>query len=219
MSLVASPNGLMPMSKLASAPNNDALTSFLMTANNTSAIGIGDLVSFTSGSINPVTGIQTFGTPSSNTPVGVFQGVSYMDPVLGFVNRGFIPANLINTLAASGAPTPIIVTVKVLDDPNQLFKIQGTGYIGNSGSLPTLAQALATVGKNIEFKTGTLCTPNTITGQSVMSVDTSVIATAAKSLRIVGFATNPGSSPIDPFPDLIVRWNAGVHAYSVSGAA
>ena len=201
MSNVASPYGLQPIIKTGSQVDNCAYTTYPMTANYASVIGMGDPVALVGASITGVAASPTT-TFSANTPIGVFMGVSYQDPALGFVNRAFLPANAVNNGLTN-------IMIKVADDPSYIFKVQATG--------PVAANKL---GAGVALKTSSLNSASIVNGSSAVSVDSTTVAFSGSStlaFKIIGFATNPSSIPGDNFTDLLVRWNAGVHAYNQAG--
>jgi hypothetical protein len=135
-----------------------------------------------------------------------------VDPVMKYqIHAQYLPANAITNGYTQ-------VYVKVYEDPDALFLIQGNAQIS-----ATLNTALASIGKNaaIAYSAG-----STTTGVSANTLTTSTIAvTASLALRIVDFywgqsaaANNPSgnSSATDLFPDLIVKFNHGLHAYYTS---
>jgi hypothetical protein len=212
MAAIASPYGLKPLQLIGSQFNNtSAVREYLMFTNSANPIFNGDLVQITGGNIaayattSPVVA-TTFGI------VGVCVGVRYVDPTMKyFINAQFLPAN-----AVTNGYTQIYI--KVYEDPDALFLIQGNAQIS-----ATLNTALASIGKNaaIAYSAG-----STVTGNSANTLTVGTIAvTATLALRIVDFywgqssaANNPAgnSSATDLFPDIIVKFNQGLHAYYAS---
>lgn len=195
MSTVSSAYGLQPVQKAGGAYNNGGYSEFPLTGGNTVAIAMGDLVAFIAGTIAPITATPTT-TAGATTPVGVFMGCSYQDPILGFVNRAYLPAN-----AVSGGLTQI--KIKVADAGDYLFRVQADG--------PITADKL---GKNAALTN--FSSADVVNGVSRVKLSASSAATnaPAAAVRLVAFCTNPGNAAGDAFTDVLVRWNAGVHAYS-----
>ena len=214
MAAIASPYGLRPYQLIGSQfNNNSAIREYLMTTNSATAIGFGDVIQLTAG--QPAA--FATGTPLTLTPgttagiVGVCVGVRYVDPTMKyFLNGQYLPANAVN----SGYTQ---IYVKVYEDPDGLFLIQASGQIS-----ATLATALAKIGSNATITYGA---PSSTTGLSGSSLTAGTIQTAAGAgfcLRIVDYywgqsagANNPSgnSSATDLFPELIVKWQQGMHAY------
>lgn len=192
MSSVSSAYGLQPVQKAGGAYNNSGYSEFALTGANTVAIAMGDLVGLASGTITAITATPT---TTANTPVGVFMGCSYMDPVLGFVNRAALPAN-----AVSSGLTQ--VKIKVADAGDLLFKVQADGPV-----------AADKIGKNAQLTN--FSSADLTNGISrVKLVSGTIAGTSTFAVRIVGIATNPSNAAGDAFTDVLVRWNAGVHAYA-----
>ena len=202
MSTLASPYGLQPVIRTGSTYDNGGYTTFPVTTNNSAVIGMGDPVAMIGGSIVSISASPTT-TFSANTPVGVFMGVSYQDPALGFVNRAFLPANAVSNGLMN-------IQVKVADEPGYIFRAQANG--------PVAANKL---GATVAIKASSLNSASVFTGQSAVSLDASTVGFSGSStnaFKIVGFVTQPNDAPGDNFTDVYVRWNAGIHAYSQAGS-
>lgn len=196
MATVASPYGLRPIGKVGQRYVGSR-RAFVVTTNNTAAIFNGDPVTINAGVITvcSATPITTRGT---TTPIGVFVGCEYIDPVSGLRESQYLPAN-----AVTAGYTKIRVFVE--DDPNCLFQIQSDGSI-------TAAQ----IGLNATL---VMTAGSTTTGNSKVALSATTPAlTATFAVRIVDLvnstsSTGGTSTPGDAFTDCIVRWNFGVHAY------
>jgi hypothetical protein len=130
---------------------------------------------------------------NANSPVGVFMGCEWQDPVRGFLNAQSFPANGIS----SGATK---VKFKILDCPTCVFMVQA------NGSVPAASLGLNT--DILGFGTG-----NAATGNSLVVADAAAAVTATLALKIIGFVDQPGSQVGDPFTDLLVIWNQNVHRW------
>jgi len=177
--------------------NPQAMIEVPMTANVANAVYAGQAIAINNGSAAPITATPTT-TRGTSTPVGVCIGVEYIDPVnkqLMFAQ--YLPANAVNAGYTN-------IKVKVIDDPRAVFQIQANGTVPASALGKNAALANVTNG-------------STAYGTSAMSLDQATIATTGTlAVRIVGFATAPGSVVGDAFTDVLVKWNAGVHAYDNS---
>jgi hypothetical protein len=119
------------------------------------------------------------------------------------VNAQFLPANAIS----SGATN---VQLKIADYPGLVMQVQATGPV-------TLSQ----IGMNAQltnFGAG-----STLTGNSAIALLASSIAvTWTYGVTIYDFVYNaspsPGASstPGDPYTDVLVHWNWGVHRYMIA---
>lgn len=210
MSQVAGPYGLRPVKHIGETPwAGPGIHSFPLTANQPSGFFYGDPVGLVAGQPTPLAAsplaIASPGSaPNANNPIGIFVGCSYQDPIRGFVNSQFLPAN-----AIGGGATKVML--KIADNPELVMQIQADGPV----LLNQIGMNAALVGP---FAAGSLQT-----GDSVVALGHSTIAaTGTLALAIYDFVYNaapsPGASsmPGDPFTDVLVRWNFGVHRYRIS---
>lgn len=157
----------------------------------------GDPVGLQGGTVVPLTASPTNALPGS---LGIFQGCSWQDPIRGFVNSQFLPAGIFSGGASD-------VQVKVYDWIFPLMRVQADGPV-----------QLNQVGYNAAL--GNFSNGSIYFGNSRVSLTSaSVAAGATLAVRIVDFvrdaAPSPGagSMPGDPFTDVIVTWNFGIHRY------
>ena len=189
MAQIASPYGLRPVQLFGGLPFAGAIRSYPLLANSTSGFFFGDPVALVNGSIAPVTASPTNAT-TANNPIGIFMGAEYQDPIRGFVNSQWFPANGFNNYTG--------VRFKILDYPWVIFRVQANGSIPQAGA--------------IGMNTALVITPgNTATGNSNVACSSAVAVTATLALRVVGFPKDPSSAPGDPFTDILATWNFGVH--------
>jgi hypothetical protein len=189
----ASPYGLRPVQLLGGIPFAGAIRSFPMTLNSAKAFFYGDPVALVAGQPTVLTG-SPITTVNANSPVGVFLGCEWQDPVRGFVNAQSFPPNGISNGATK-------VKFKIIDNPTCVFMVQANGSV--------LAASLGLNTDIVAFGTG-----NAATGNSLAAADAAAAVTGTLALKIIGFADQPGSQVGDPFTDLLVIWNAGVHRWS-----
>lgn len=207
MAATATPFGLRPVNLIGGqAFNGGAIREFKMHTNVATAIYNGDVVVLTSAG-NP--------TPATSTPVaikipatsadatagvvGVCVGVRYTTPDLKQPQFAqYLPANAIT----SGYTD---VWVRVCDDPDQLYAIQASsavgtltngarGAIGKNGALANFGGSTSTGNSTIHLLTGTNWG--------------SLAATSTLAMRVVDIIT-----PDDTYPELLVKFNVGVHSY------
>jgi hypothetical protein len=119
---------------------------------------------------------------------GVFVGCSYINAQGQQIYAQYYPSG-----------TTGVVTAYVITDPSVTFQAQLDG---------TATQAA--VGSNTFFAAvQSTSTGSTQTGNSTSALESTVVTTAA-AFKIIGFA-----SPVsDAFPDVLVKFNPGAHAYT-----
>lgn len=156
------------------------------------AIFFGDVVKLVdTGTVEKDTGTTTA------TPVGVFLGCSYTDPVFGKTFRQSLPAGT--------AATDIVAYVS--DDPDTLYKVavvSGTTVIGSV--------ARTAVGNNTSLVQNA---GNATNGNSRVAVSATTATTNTLPVRIIDVVpeTSPAGNPA-AFTEVIVKWNAGMHQYN-----
>ena len=188
MALIASPYGLKPIALLGGqAFNGGVIREIPMTVNSATAIGTGDIIQIGAASAGQPSALTATPTTSSAGVIGVCVGVSFVDPVLRQQQHAQnLPAN-----AITAGYTNVIV--KVCDDPDQLYQLQSVGSVA--------ATVLGKFCAVENFGVGVYGN-STIRGATPAN-------TATLAFRIVGFAQPAG----EPFTDLIVKFNQGVHMY------
>lgn len=193
---VTSPYGLIPINLIGGQVFAGSTRLLPIATNSSTAIFYGDVVKLLAGG---TVGKDT-GTDAA-TPVGVFLGCTYTDPVFGKTFRQYYP----------GTTNISDIQAYVLDDPDALFKVAvcaGT----NSNTVSFLTQAA--VGSNVKLANGANNTGSTITGNSKVGVDSTEGTTSTWPIRVIdvvpetALAGNPGS-----YTEVIVKWNQGMHQY------
>ena len=203
MSQVSSPYGLRIAKLLGDLPFSGGMHSYPVTANLAFGLFFGDPVGWAAGLPVALTASPTTAL-SVNSPIGVFMGCSYQDPIRGFVNAQYLPPNVISSGAKS-------VVIKIADATNLVMLVQADGPV-----------PLSAIGMNAALKN--FAAGSLITGDSGVQLATAGIgATATLAVRIYDFVNTPtpspgaGSQPGDPFTDILVVWNFGVHRFTNSG--
>lgn len=199
MALIRTPNGLTPLNMQGGAPfNGGAIRQFSHVANSANAIGFGSLVQLVGGNI-----VAASASPTSATRglVGVCVGVSFTDPVQRqplFAQS--LPANAINNGYTD-------VRVYVNDDPDQLYKIHTDTVPGAFAGGPRAA-----IGLNCQVQ-GFGVGATTGVAQTVLNTGAAwvSITNADFAVRIVDVLDE---SLADPWPEMVVKINFGVHAYN-----
>lgn len=204
-----SPYGLRPVNLIGGQHFNGGTIREFKVSADTTAFYKGDIITLSSAGL-PSRATATI-TTSSTGVVGVCVGVRYVDPILGYAVWGqYLPAS-----ATTAGFKDIWVMVN--DDPDQLYQIQGSAALGTFNSGTAGSGWPGAVGKNAAIAlTGT---PNATLGTSdvrllVGTNGASIANTATLGFRIVDVVRGTES---DAFPEFIVKFNAGVHSYTISG--
>jgi len=214
MASVASPFGLNPINLIGGqAFNGGVIREYKVAANNANAIFNGDLVVLSSAgqpaavAVTP-TAINITGPANATVGiVGVCVGARYVDVTGIFQYSNYLPANLI-----TGGATDVFV--RVMDDPDALFQIQGTAALGTFNSGTDGSGYPGAIGKNAQLSFATA--GNTRTGKSGVALivgtnGAGLAATTTFAVRIVDVVDGTQS---DDYPEFIVKFNVGVHSYN-----
>ena len=186
---VSSPYGLIPINLIGGQVFAGATRQIPIATNSSTAIYFGDVVKLNSGgTLDKDTGTN------AATPVGVFLGCSYTDPVFGKTFRQYYP----------GTTNISDVVAYVQDDPDALFKVavvsSGTtiGYVtrANVGENAVLVQNAG----------------NTITGDSKVAISGTTNTTSTWPVRIIDVVAETQSAP-GTYTEVVVKWNQGIHQY------
>ena len=188
---VNKPFGLRPLGNL-SATGGQKQYGYEIADNQAGAIFQGDLVTLKDGYI------LKFAPASHTAAVGVFNGCFYIDPTTKKPTwKNYYPGSVNITEGK--------IVADVIDDPNQLFIIQGDEDA-----------VQADFGKNADVTAST--TGSTDTGLSNMTLDSSTIATtAALNLKLIGKWDVPSNELATNFTIVVVKINE--HLYGSAGVA
>lgn len=186
---VDAPYGLIPVNLVGGQVFAGSTRQIPIASGYNTSIFFGDVVTLTTtGTLVKDTGTVTA------TPVGVFLGCSFTDPVFGKTFRQFFPANTVAT----------DIVAYVCDDPDALFKVavvSGTTVIG--------AVARAAVGENTSLVQNA---GNTATGNSRVAVSQTTATTNTLPIRIIDVVPETANAAGN-FTEVIVKWNFGMHLY------
>ena len=186
---VSGPYGLIPINLIGGQVFAGATRSIPIATNSSTAIYFGDVVKLnSSGTLDKDTGT------SAATPVGVFLGCSYTDPVFGKTFRQYYP----------GTTNISDVVAFVQDDPDALFKVAVVST-GTNISYVTRAN----VGENAVL---VQTAGNTITGDSNVAVSSTTGTTSTWPVRIIDVISETASAP-GSYTEIVVKWNQGMHQY------
>jgi hypothetical protein len=214
MASTASPYGLRPINLIGGqAFNGGVIREYTVATNNSAAIFNGDLVVLSSAGLPSAVGSSPVAIDIPNAAnatagiVGVCVGAQYTDST-GIVQfRQFLPANIITAGATN-------VIVRVMDDPDALFQIQGTAALGTFNSGTDGSGWPGAIGKNAALGFGTA--GSTTTGNSGVNLVVganggSLAATTTLAVRIVDVVQG---TQTDGYPEFIAKLNVGVHSYN-----
>ena len=188
---VDSPYGLVPINLIGGQVFAGSTRLLPIATNSSTAIFYGDVVKLLAGG---TVGKDT-GTDAA-TPVGVFLGCTYTDPVFGKTFRQYYP----------GTTNISDVMAYVQDDPDALYKVA----VVSSGTTISYVNRTS-VGNNAVLVQNA---GSTITGNSQVAISATTNTTSSWPVRIIdtvpetATAGNPGS-----YTEVIVKWNAGMHQY------
>ena len=197
MATTASPYGLKPVKRADGMPYAGATSQYLIDpAGEATNLFYGQVVHIGADgyiALSTATGADatTNALPTGTTltgSLGVFVGCSYINAQGQQIYGQYYPSG-----------TTGVVTAYVVDDPNVLFQAQLDGAADQSD-----------VGANTFFAAAqSTSTGSTQTGNSTSALE-STTQTAAAAFKIIGFA-----SPVtDAYPDVLVKFNPGAHAFS-----
>jgi hypothetical protein len=210
MAATSSPYGLKPINLIGGqAFNGGVIRDIVLSDNVATAFYVGSVIVLDSVG-NPSAIAATpiapeFAATSVNGTAGILGvcvGVQYTDPTLGYSLWGqYLPANAISNGYTN-------VTIRVCDDPDQLYQIQGNGAFGTLTNGPAGA-----VGKNAALTGfgGNATTGLSNTALAVGTNGASLAATQTLAMRVVDVVS---ATALDAFPDVIVKFNFGVHSYN-----
>lgn len=212
MANTASPYGLRPVKLIGSQQYAGAFREFKLSTNNTAAIFNGDVIQLTSAgnpqalTATPVA-IKIPATAADATAgvVGACVGVRYVNPATKQQMFGqYLPANAITAGYTD-------VYIRVADDPDLIFQVQGSAAFGSLTN-----GAAGAIGKNAAL--GNFSAGNTATGNSGVDLVVgtnggSLASTSTLAMRIIDVV--PGTEN-DAYPELLVKFNVGVHSYNNS---
>lgn len=204
MASVSSPYGLRPVGLIGGQPFAGSTREFKLSTNNSAGIYNGDVIALSSAG-NPA---AISSTPTGGTTVGIVGvcvGVRYVTPSLKQpMYAQFLPAN-----AITAGYTDVYIIVA--DDPDTVFQVQGSAAFG------TLTNGAAgAVGKNAalgNFSAGSTTTGNSGVNVVVGSNGGSLADTSTLAVRILGVVSG---TETDSYPDLLVKFNLGVHSYTLA---
>jgi hypothetical protein len=191
---VSAPYGLVPINLIGGQPFAGSTRHFSIAPAYATAIYNGDVVKMAAGGGTIEKDIGT----ATATPVGVFLGCTYTDPVYGKVFRQSYPV-----LGASITD----IFAYVCDDPDALFKVavvSGTTVIGGV--------ARTAIGRNTSLVQNAGVPAN---GNSRVAASQTVAGTATLPLRVIDVVAETVNAA-GLYTEVIVKWNATMHQYNTA---
>jgi len=187
---VSGPYGLIPINLIGGQVFASSTRQIPIALNSSTAIYFGDVVKLnSSGTLDRET------LTATSTPVGVFLGCTYTDPVYGKTFRQYYP----------GTTNISDIVAYVQDDPDCLFKVA----VCAAGTSTISAVTRANVGENSAL---ILTAGSTVTGDSKMAISATLATTSTLPIRIVDVIAETQSSA-GSYTEVVVKWNQGLHQY------
>lgn len=207
MASTATPFGLKPVNLIGGQSfNGGTIREYKLVSNVASAYFTGAVMYMnTNGVVTPISATPVApeyaatSTPGTAGILGVCVGVRYVSPdTKQNLYAQTLPANAITNGFTD-------VYIRINDDPDQLYSIQAETAVGSKTN-----GALGAIGQNAALKT---FTGNATTGLSNTVLDTGTnwgncASTTTLAMRIVDIIT-----PNDTYPEVLVKFNFGVHSY------
>ena len=195
MATTAAPYGLRPINRIDGMPYAGATTQFLINPAGTGTnLFFGQVVIIDANgyiALSTATGADLTTNNlggSSLGAIGVFVGCSYINAQGQQIYGQYYPSG-----------TTGVVTAYVVTDDSVTFQAQLDG-----------STTQAAIGANTFFAAvQSTSTGSTRTGNSTSALESTLVTTAA-AFKIIGFASPVG----DAFPDVLVKFNPGAHAFS-----
>lgn len=186
---VSGPYGLVPVKLLSGTPFAGVTRTFKIASGYATSIFNGDAVKLVTGGT-----VERDAFDAAMTPVGVFMGCSYTDPVLGYkLFSQYYPAS---TVASD-------IEAYVVDATDVLFKVAVVSSGTTIGDL-----ALTDIGANVA---GVNNAGDTATGKSLCAISDTSATTNTLPFRIIGLVEETKNAS-GGYTEAYVKWNAG-HQY------
>ena len=187
---VNAPYGLKPVNLVGGQVFAGATRLIPVASGYNTSIFTGDLVKLVSGGT-----LEKDAGTSTATPVGVFLGCTYTDPVLKYqVFSQYYPAN---TVASD-------IKAYVADDPATLFQVAVVSSGTTIGSIGRTA-----VGNNSSLVQNA---GSATSGNSKVAISATTATTNTLPVRIIDVVEETATGS-DAFVEAIVKINAGMHQY------
>lgn len=186
---IKAPYGLLPINLIGGQPFAGSTRMIPVASSYGTAIFYGDVVKLAAnGTLEKDTGTSTA------TPVGVFLGCSYTDPVFGKTFRQYLPAG---TVASD-------IEAFVLDNPNALFKV---AIVSGTTVIDGVTRAVVGSNSSLVQNAGIAAT-----GKSQVAISSTVATTSTLPVRVIDLIAETRNVDGE-YTEAVVKWNAGMHQY------
>lgn len=210
MASTASPFGLKPVNLIGSQSfNGGVIREFKLPSNVAAAYYTGSVIYMAANGVpTPVASspvgprYTTTAADGTSGVLGVCVGVRYVNPAtLQPLYSQYLPSGAITAGYSD-------VWIRVCDDPDQLYSIQADSLVGSktNGARGAIGQNGALTGFSGSATTG-LANTALLCGSNWGSL-VSNSATQPLAMRIIDIIT-----PDDSYPEILVKFNQGVHGY------
>lgn len=195
---VSGPYGLVPVQRLDGLPYAGATRKYKVASGYATAIFNGDAVALVTGGT-----IERDTADAAMTPIGVFVGCSYTDPVLKYkLFSQYLPASIVAD----------DIEAFVVDDVNVVFKVAVLS--SSAGATPVIGDLAQTdLGANVAMINNA---GDANTGKSLCGISDTSATTNTLPLRIVGLVEETKNSS-GGFTEAYVKWNAGHQFNNTTG--
>jgi len=191
---IEAPYGLKPVKLLSGVPFVGVTRHYKIASGYNTSIFNGDAVRLVSGG-----SIERDAADAAMTPIGVFLGCSYTDPVLGYkLFSQYYPAGLVAD----------DIEAFVADATDILFKVAVVSSTTVIGSL-----SAADIGANVAMVDNA---GDANTGNSKIAASATAATTASLPLRIVGLVEETRNTS-GGYTEALVKWNAGHQFTNTTG--
>lgn len=198
---VSKPYGFKPINLIGGQVFAGSTRKMRIASGYATNIGYGDLLI----RVNDGTVARSAATSAKPTGgfAGVFLGCEYINPTNGQLQ--FQQNWVGGTTVSSG-----VITAYVCDDPDALFQVAIV-----SGTTVVSGVQFTSVGNNATIVDNT---PNTTTGDSQLALSETTATTDTLPIRIVDVVPDTAfvSGGNTYFPEVIVKFNFGMHAYETA---
>ena len=191
---ISAPYGLNPVKLLSGVPFVGVTRHYKIASAYGTSIFKGDAVTLVAGGT-----VERDAADTAMTPIGVFMGCSYTDPVLKYkIFSNYFPASLVAT----------DIEAYVADGTDILFKVAVVSAGTTIGDL-----ALTDIGANVAMvdNAGVAAT-----GNSRIAISHTTAATATLPLRVVGLVEETKNAS-GGYTEAYVKWNAGHQFNNTTG--
>jgi len=193
---IEAPSGLVPVNRTDGMPYAGAMRQYKIASGYNTSIFNGDAVTIGTGGT-----IEREPADAAMSPVGVFMGCSYTDPVLKYtIHSQYYPAS---TVADD-------IVAYVVSDPNVVMKV---AVVSTGTTISSYAQSDLMGNAALVDNAG-----DTATGKSAIAVSETTATGATLPVKVIGLVEETKNSS-GGYTEALVKWNAGHQFVSTTGQA